>query len=78
VATTKPYKLLIKYKFMQETILVTGCSGFIGSHVSEHALTEGYHVIGMDVKDCKNPEVEFITGSITDRQAVENAVSRAD
>ena len=63
---------------MQETVLVTGCSGFIGSHVSERALSEGYRVIGMDVKDCKNPEVEFIKGSITDRLSVEKAVSEAD
>ena len=63
---------------MQETVLVTGCSGFIGSHVSERALSEGYRVIGLDVKDCSNPEVEFIKGSITDKLAVEKAVSGAD
>jgi UDP-glucuronate 4-epimerase len=29
-------------------ILVTGCAGFIGSHVSEKLLQLGYEVIGID------------------------------
>ena len=30
------------------TILVTGCAGFIGSHLCERLLDEGYHVVGID------------------------------
>jgi UDP-glucuronate 4-epimerase len=30
------------------TALVTGCAGFIGSHLSERLLTDGYRVIGLD------------------------------
>ncbi|MGQ7869690.1 GDP-mannose 4,6-dehydratase [Sunxiuqinia sp. sy24] len=33
---------------MQSTIVVTGCAGFIGSHLSEKLLAEGNQVIGID------------------------------
>ena len=29
-------------------ILVTGCAGFIGSHLSEELLRRGYTVLGID------------------------------
>ena len=31
-----------------KTVLVTGSAGFIGSHVSELLLSNGYRVIGID------------------------------
>ena len=31
-----------------KSIMVTGCAGFIGSHVSEKLLSEGYKVVGID------------------------------
>lgn len=31
-----------------QTILVTGCAGFIGSHLCESLLSKGFHVIGID------------------------------
>ena len=34
-----------------QTILVTGCAGFIGSHVCEQLLDLGYKVIGIDKFD---------------------------
>lgn len=33
---------------MNKKILVTGCAGFIGSHLTEKLLAEGYQVIGID------------------------------
>jgi UDP-glucuronate 4-epimerase len=30
------------------TVLVTGCAGFIGSHLCQRLLHEGYHVVGLD------------------------------
>src|ERR1700756_5543057 len=29
-------------------VLITGCAGFIGSHLSEHFLGQGYEVVGID------------------------------
>lgn len=38
-------------------ILVTGCAGFIGSHVSIALLKKGYNVIGVDnLNDYYNPK----------------------
>jgi len=31
-----------------ERILITGCAGFLGSHLSDKFFKEGYEVIGMD------------------------------
>jgi dTDP-glucose 4,6-dehydratase len=33
---------------MQKRILITGAAGFIGSHLCDKYIQEGYHVIGMD------------------------------
>ncbi|NNE30598.1 MAG: SDR family oxidoreductase [Saprospiraceae bacterium] len=33
---------------MKQKVLITGAAGFLGSHLSDRFLKEGYHVIGMD------------------------------
>jgi len=33
---------------MQKRILITGAAGFLGSHLCDRFIAEGYHVIGMD------------------------------
>ena len=33
---------------LKEKILVTGCAGFIGMHLSKKMLEQGYDVIGVD------------------------------
>ena len=43
-------------------VLITGAAGFLGSHLSDRFLKEGYHVIGMDnllTGDLKNIEHLF-------------------
>ena len=40
---------------MKKRILITGAAGFLGSHLSDRFIKEGYHVIGMD---------NLITGSL--------------
>ncbi len=39
----------------KKRVLITGAAGFLGSHLSDRFVAEGYHVIGMD---------NFITGDI--------------
>lgn len=63
-------------------VLVTGCAGFIGSHVAEGLLNQGHEVIGIDNLDPyysvelkkknleifkQNKDFKFIFGSILDK-----------
>jgi dTDP-glucose 4,6-dehydratase len=44
---------------MKKNILITGAAGFLGSHLCDHFIKEGFHVIGMDnliTGDMKNLE----------------------
>ena len=62
----------------KETILVTGSSGFIGSHVAAEALKEGYRVKGLDLKENDNTAIEFVKGDIRDKSAVSKAIEGVD
>jgi UDP-glucuronate 4-epimerase len=67
-------------------ILVTGCAGFIGSHLSEKLLAEGYWVTGIDNFDpfydvaikhrnlagfLDHPNFEFIEADLADKPVLE-------
>lgn len=56
-------EIIINNKFMsKERVLITGAAGFLGSHLCERFLREGFHVIGMDnliTGDLKNIEHLF-------------------
>ena len=46
-------------KSVRPRVLVTGAVGFIGSHLCERLVSEGYHVIGLDnFNDFYDPEIK--------------------
>ena len=57
-------------------VLVTGADGFIGSHLTEMLLTEGYQVTALSqynsfnywgwLDDIKHPNLEVVTGDVRD------------
>ncbi|BAS11203.1 dTDP-L-rhamnose 4-epimerase [Arthrobacter sp. Hiyo4] len=67
-------------------ILVTGGAGFIGSHIADAALAQGWSVRVMDSLDpglhpsppVFDPRVEIVTGDVTDAAAVESALQGID
>ena len=40
--------IFTQYKFCMKRVLITGAAGFIGSHLCDRFIREGFHVIGMD------------------------------
>jgi UDP-glucose 4-epimerase len=60
---------------MNKKVLVTGGAGFIGSHVADRYIREGYSVVVLDnlstgFKENVNPEAKFYLADITDRKKV--------
>ena len=56
-------------------VLVTGAAGFIGSHVCDHLVNNGYEVIALDdlsggFEDNVNTKAKFIKGSINDVELI--------
>lgn len=47
-------------------VLITGAAGFLGSHLCDRFLNEGFHVIGMD---------NFITGDVSNIEHLKNSPS---
>lgn len=70
-----------------EKAIVTGGAGFIGSHLAEELVSEGYHVIILDDLSTGKPEnietllksksAEFIQGSIADYPRLQKVFSGA-
>ncbi len=61
-----------------ERILVTGANGFIGSHIVERLLADGYHVMGLvrktsDLTFLIGINVELVYGDITDLNSIFHA-----
>jgi dTDP-L-rhamnose 4-epimerase len=71
------------------TILITGGAGFIGSHLADELLRNGYRVRALDSlveqvhgdaerPEYLDPEVELISGDVRDADAVEDAANGVD
>lgn len=63
--------------------LITGATGFIGSHLVESLLNEGFRVRGLvrptnDLRWIKDLEIELLSGSLHDPLFLKQAVSGAD
>jgi dTDP-alpha-D-glucuronic acid decarboxylase len=66
-----------------ERVVVTGGSGFIGSHLVERLLSEGHHVTVFDKAGSrhletasKHKEFELVTGDVRDEAALAKAIPR--
>ena len=75
---------------MQKKVLITGGAGFIGSHLADELLNEGYTVRALDNlseqvhgenatrPDYLNPNVELQIGDVRDKAAVKKALEDVD
>jgi UDP-glucuronate 4-epimerase len=44
---------------MNKTVLVTGCSGLVGTHIVNKLISKGYFVVGVDLKEPKEKRENF-------------------
>lgn len=87
--------LLVEEEAMREhtgtskRVLITGGAGFVGSHLADELLAQGYNVRALDTLDTQvhgesgrpdylHPEVELVNGDIRDAQAVRRALEGVD
>jgi dihydroflavonol-4-reductase len=67
----------------RNTALITGATGFIGSHLAEHLLNKGFRVKALvrptsDLRWIEGLELEIVPGSLHDGRFLEEAVGGAD
>ncbi len=61
------------------TILVTGGSGFIGSHVVDKLIEAGHRVRVLDIKPPRyRQDVDFVEGNITSRKDIQRSLAGVD
>src|SRR3712207_7060789 len=75
---------------MAQKVLITGGAGFLGSHLADELLAEGYQVRALDNLDPQvhganakrpdylDPEVELQIGDVRDKDAVRRALEGVD
>ncbi len=67
-----------------EKVLVTGCNGFIGSHLTLQLLHAGYQVVGLDILPLtealniqslsNNPNFKYLSGDVTDKALIDSVI----
>lgn len=68
----------------QQTMLVTGGAGFVGSHLADKLANDGAQVYALDnlssgrVENISNNNVKFVCGDIRDANLVEDLVKKSD
>ncbi len=73
---------------MGSRVLITGAAGFIGSHLTEYLLAQGYTVTGLDDLSTgsmdnlrtvhEHPEFTLVRGTILDERTVDMLTAGAD
>jgi len=75
---------------MKKRVLITGGAGFIGSHLADELISNGYEVRALDNlneqvhgpnaerPDYLHPDVELVVGDVRDKHAVRNALHDVD
>src|SRR5688500_4318188 len=75
---------------MTHKVLITGGAGFLGSHLADELLANGYQVRALDNLDPQvhggnarrpdylDPEVELVVGDVRDKDAMRRALAGVD
>ncbi len=58
--------------------MVTGAAGFLGPHVAQHLLEDGFDVTAFDLRRFDHPDIRSIEGDLLDSEAVARAASGVD
>ena len=55
-------------------ILVTGGSGFIGSHIVDVLIEQGHSITNLDIKPAHRQDIKYVKGSILDRKLIDSLI----
>ncbi len=59
-------------------VLITGAAGFVGSHIIRECLSQGWDVLGIDVKRVETDDITFFQEDLTNREVLAQAVKDVD